>query len=144
MWAGGLAFPHPLWGSAIRWVRPDGASPTVGTARLVLLRPGSTGLQQHSNCLHLIFYINFSTVSEKSTDFCFICFSVPWHQKCITQPVLLFRIRIHRFRILIKLIRLNTNPDPGFWWPKIEIISNGKKIIISVIINCNSLIPRPP
>jgi hypothetical protein len=31
-----------------------------------------------------------------------------------------FRIRIHWARIRIQQFRLNTDPDPGFWWPKIE------------------------
>jgi hypothetical protein len=29
-------------------------------------------------------------------------------------------IRIHLIRIQIQHFRLNTDPDPGFWWPKIE------------------------
>ncbi len=31
-----------------------------------------------------------------------------------------FRIRIHLIWIRIQHFRLNTDPDPGFWWPKIE------------------------
>ncbi len=51
-----------------------------------------------------------------------------------------FRIRIHLFRIRIQHLRLNTDPDPGFWWSK-----NWKKIYIKKIFwyyfikNCNYL-----
>ncbi len=31
----------------------------------------------------------------------------------------MFRIRINLVRIRIQHFRLITNPDPGFWWPKI-------------------------
>ncbi len=76
MWAGGLAFPDPLWGSAIRWVRPDGASPTVGTARPVLLRPGSTDLHQTQiklsscNILNKLFYSIASEKNQRSKCHC--------------------------------------------------------------------------
>ncbi len=31
-----------------------------------------------------------------------------------------FRIRIHLIRIRIQNFGLNTDPDPGFWWPKLK------------------------
>ncbi len=39
----------------------------------------------------------------------------------------MFRIRIHWFRIQIRHFRLSTNPDPdpGFWWQKIEKMQCG-------------------
>jgi hypothetical protein len=42
-----------------------------------------------------------------------------------------FGFRIHWFwiRIQIKHFRLNTDPDPGFWWPKTEKICIWKKWI---------------
>ncbi len=35
-----------------------------------------------------------------------------------------FRIRICCFRVRIQHFRLNTNPDPGVWWPKCTAIKN--------------------
>ncbi len=36
------------------------------------------------------------------------------------------------------------NPDPGFWWPKIEKIYNWNFLKYFLIKNINLLIPRPP
>ncbi len=38
-----------------------------------------------------------------------------------------FRIRIHLILIRIQHFRLNTDPDPGLWWPKLEKIYCWKK-----------------
>jgi len=49
----------------------------------------------------------------------------------LTLPSAGFRIRIHMIRIWISIqdFRLNSDPDPnpGFWWPKIEKIYSWKK-----------------
>ncbi len=38
-----------------------------------------------------------------------------------------------------------SNPDPGFWWLKVEkSLQLNKKCNIFLIKNCNLLIPRPP
>ncbi len=55
-----------------------------------------------------------------------------------------FWIRIHWVWFLIQHCRLNANsdPDPGFWWPKI-----GKNLQLDnffYIKNCYLLIPGPP
>ncbi len=61
-----------------------------------------------------------------------------------------FRIRIfHLIRIRgirIQYFRLHTDPDPGFWWPKIGEKNFGweNSYIFFFCKNCNLLIPRPP
>ncbi len=47
-------------------------------------------------------------------------------------------------RIRIQYFRLNTDPDPGFWWPKFEKFAAGKKIKYFLIKNSNLPTPRPP
>ncbi len=50
-----------------------------------------------------------------------------------------FWIRIHWFRIRIQHFRLNTDPDPGFWWTKIGKNLQLKKICYGIFLikNCN-------
>ncbi len=57
----------------------------------------------------------------------------------LSNPV--FRIRVHWVRIRIQHFRLNTDPDPGFWWLDIEKIYSWKKNLIYFLIkSCNLLI----
>ncbi len=56
-----------------------------------------------------------------------------------------YRYGIHWVLIRIQHFWLNgTDPDPGFWWPKIEKKYSWKKIYIFLIKNCNLLLARPP
>ncbi len=56
------------------------------------------------------------------------CQEVP-HSRYTTTYLPVFRIWIHWFRIRIQHFRLNTNPDPGFWWPIIEKKIYGQKFL---------------
>ncbi len=62
---------------------------------------------------------------------------------CLRLFITLFRIWIHWFqiRIRIQLYRLNTDPDPGFWWPTTEI-SLQLKIFLNKIAIYLSLGPH--
>ncbi len=55
-----------------------------------------------------------------------------------------FRIRIHLIRIRIRHFRLNNNPEPRLWWPKILKKFQMEKKILFWIKNYNLPIPRPP
>ncbi len=51
------------------------------------------------------------------------------------------RIRIHWFQIRIQHFRLNTYPDPGFWWPKIvkNLIFVWSKIAIYLFLGLHKV-----
>jgi hypothetical protein len=77
-------------------------------------------------------------------------FSVQFHYSFISIDNIcehyycpVFRIRIHLIRIWIQHFRLNTDPDPGFCWPKM-----GKNLQLKIhfvwIKIYNLRIPRPP
>ncbi len=58
-------------------------------------------------------------------------------------PLAVSQIRVHLTRNQIRNFRLNTEPDPGFWWQKIEKNLQLKKTNIFLIKNCDLPIPRP-
>ncbi len=49
-----------------------------------------------------------------------VLYTCTHHNVTVSLPVFLIRISLIRIRIQIRHFRTNTDPDPGFWWPKFE------------------------